>query len=76
MIRSVTLFDLVRDLRRKQTVGLTEGLAKSYSFQLASALRYLHEDVKIAHRGIKLEAVLLDNTRGATGMEEYHLIKL
>jgi serine/threonine protein kinase len=53
-----TLFDLVRDNRK----GLKSELAKRYSFQLASALRYLHEDMHVVHRDIKLENCLLDMT--------------
>ncbi|KAH0544350.1 hypothetical protein FGG08_001491 [Glutinoglossum americanum] len=53
-----TLFDLVRDNRQ----GLKSELAKRYSFQLASALRYLHEDMHVVHRDIKLENCLLDMT--------------
>ncbi|KAI9770389.1 MAG: hypothetical protein M1840_003275 [Geoglossum simile] len=53
-----TLFDLVRANRQ----GLKSELAKRYSFQLASALRYLHEDMHVVHRDIKLENCLLDMT--------------
>ncbi|KAI9783240.1 MAG: hypothetical protein M1839_004080 [Geoglossum umbratile] len=53
-----TLFDLVRDNRK----GLKSELARRYSFQLASALRYLHEDMHVVHRDIKLENCLLDMT--------------
>ena len=35
-------------------------LARKYSYQLASALRYLHEDVHVVHRDVKLENCLLD----------------
>jgi len=55
-----TLFDLVRDLRRKKRTGLPERLAKRYVYQLASAMRYLHNDVQVVHRDIKLENCLLD----------------
>ncbi|KAL4890500.1 kinase-like domain-containing protein [Aspergillus ambiguus] len=51
-----TLFDLVRQNRR----GLDMKLAKKYSYQLACALRYLHEDARVVHRDIKLENCLLD----------------
>ncbi|KAF2252000.1 kinase-like protein [Trematosphaeria pertusa] len=57
-----TLFDLVRDLRKKKKHGLPERLAKRYTYQLASAMRYLHNDVQVVHRDIKLENCLVDMT--------------
>ncbi|KAJ4990838.1 hypothetical protein SVAN01_03627 [Stagonosporopsis vannaccii] len=55
-----TLFDLIRDIRRKQKPGLSKKLVKRYAYQLASALRYLHNDVCVVHRDVKLENCLLD----------------
>ncbi|CAO2655194.1 Nn.00g102580.m01.CDS01 [Neocucurbitaria sp. VM-36] len=57
-----TLFDLVRDTRRKKKAGLPEHVVKRYAYQMASAMRYLHNDVQVVHRDIKLENVLLDMT--------------
>lgn len=62
-----TLFDLVRRSRGSASEndgrrGLDLLQAKSYSFQLACALRYLHEDIKICHRDVKLENCLVDMT--------------
>ncbi|KAK1094559.1 hypothetical protein LTR48_000108 [Friedmanniomyces endolithicus] len=34
-----------------------------YAYQLASALRYLHQDMRVCHRDIKLENCLIDMTR-------------
>ena len=57
-----TLFDLVRDTKRNKKAGLPEHLVKRYAYQLASAMRYLHNDVQVVHRDIKLENCLLDMT--------------
>jgi serine/threonine protein kinase len=57
-----TLFDLVRETRRKKRKGIALPLAKRYTYQLASAMRYLHNDVMIVHRDIKLENCLVDMT--------------
>ena len=50
-----SLFDLVRVNRQ----GLRGDLARRYSYQLASAVRYLHEDMRVVHRDIKLENCLV-----------------
>ncbi|KAI9678685.1 MAG: hypothetical protein M1817_005742 [Caeruleum heppii] len=50
------------DLMRMERKGLPAHLVKRYASQLASAMRYLHEDVRIAHRDIKLENCLLDRS--------------
>lgn len=58
-----TLFDLVHDRREKRLGGLPPAFARRYSYQLASAIRYLHVDAFVVHRDIKLENVLLDMSR-------------
>ena len=56
-----TLFDLVRQARKQGgRRGLVAPLATRYCAQLASALRYLHEDVHMVHRDVKLENCLID----------------
>lgn len=60
-----TLFDLVRKSRQNVSSnggrkGLPPKLAKSYAYQLACALRYLHEDIRVCHRDVKLENCLID----------------
>jgi hypothetical protein len=57
-----TLFDLIRDTRKKKANGLPAHLVKRYAYQLASAMRYLHNDVQVVHRDIKLENCLVDMT--------------
>ncbi|OQU94327.1 Protein kinase domain-containing protein isoform 4 [Cladophialophora immunda] len=51
-----TLFDLVRANRK----GVAQEFSKSYSYQLASALRYLHLDARVVHRDVKLENCLIE----------------
>lgn len=65
-----TLFDLVRQNRR----GLNTNLAKKYTYQLACALRYLHEDAQVVHRDIKLENCLLDPVESPDGTHTSNLI--
>lgn len=60
-----TLFDMVRTSRSSAgnnggRKGLEPKLAKTYAYQLACALRYLHEDIRVCHRDVKLENCLID----------------
>lgn len=57
--RGGSLFDLLR----KNRAGISARLAQRYSQQLACALRYLHEDMRIVHGDIKLENCLVDTSR-------------
>ncbi|EHY52618.1 hypothetical protein ABEF92_004691 [Exophiala dermatitidis] len=60
-----TLFDLVRANRQ----GVRHDLARSYSYQLASALRYLHLDARVVHRDVKLENCLIEpSSNGEPGL--------
>ncbi|KAJ5384330.1 hypothetical protein N7517_002241 [Penicillium concentricum] len=65
-----TLFDLVRQNR----TGLDPQLAKKYAYQLACAIRYLHEDARVVHRDIKLENCLLDPIESADGTTSSTLV--
>ena len=65
-----TLFDLVRRHRG----GLKLNQAKLYAYQLAQALRYLHQDARVVHRDIKLENCLLDLTPLADAEDVSHLV--
>ncbi|KAI9713088.1 MAG: hypothetical protein M1820_001073 [Bogoriella megaspora] len=62
-----TLFDLVRSSRKAGQKGLSAHLCTRYLAQLASALRYLHEDVRMVHRDVKLENCLIDMTSPDAG---------
>lgn len=58
-----TLHSVIRSRRQQYKEGergLPAHVAKRYTYQLASAIRYLHEDVHVVHRDVKLENVLLD----------------
>ncbi|KAI9367402.1 kinase-like domain-containing protein [Aspergillus egyptiacus] len=68
-----TLFDLIRQ-NRKRGISLDIQLAKKYSYQLACALRYLHEDARVVHRDIKLENCLLDPVELADGTRASNLV--
>lgn len=56
LIKGGTLYDLIKANRN----GISARLAQRYCFQLACALRYLHEDMRIMHKDIKLENCLVD----------------
>lgn len=65
-----TLFDLVRQNRS----GLDTNLAKKYTYQLACAIRYLHQDARVVHRDIKLENCLLDPIKSTDGRTSSNLV--
>ena len=58
-----TLFDVFKCHRQ----GLPPSLALKYSYQLASALRYLHQDARVVHRDVKLENCVLDRPAAEGG---------
>ncbi|RDW76602.1 serine/threonine-protein kinase [Aspergillus mulundensis] len=68
-----TLFDLIRQNRHNHR-SIEMGLAKKYTYQLALALRYLHEDARVVHRDIKLENCLLDPVELPDGTKTSNLV--
>lgn len=60
-----TLFELIRGNRQ----GLRLDHAKSYAYQLASAIRYMHGDARVLHRDVKLENCLIE-PQGPEGSDE------
>ena len=85
-----TLFDLVRSSRRKSSVtisprsnnpeepvpepGIPIKTVQHYLRQLASAIQYLHQDMLVVHRDIKLENCLVSTQR--TDLEQDPEMKL
>ena len=65
-----TLFDLIRSNRQ----GLPKDRARRYAYQLASAIRYLHEDVRVVHRDLKLENCLIDLSNPNSSAEGGNLL--
>lgn len=68
-----TLFHLIRQNRQSHRT-LSLKLAKKYTYQLACALRYLHEDARVVHRDIKLENCLLDPVELPDGVKTSNLV--
>ncbi|KAF2156959.1 kinase-like protein [Myriangium duriaei CBS 260.36] len=62
-----SLYDLIRDQRKSDVKSLNAETAKSYAFQLACALRYLHQDARVVHRDVKMENCLIDRDRALLG---------
>jgi hypothetical protein len=58
LCRDGNLFELLRQPANRE--GLSHARVTRYAGQLASALRYLHEDMRIVHGDVKLENCMLD----------------
>ena len=63
LVTNGTLWDLLKQNRQ----GLPVHIARKYACQLASAIRYLHEDVRIIHSDVKLENCLIDVSADGEG---------
>ena len=64
IVRGGTLFDIVREKRK---VGVGVERARRLGRGVAEALRYLHRDVRVAHRDLKLENCLLEEDEDEDG---------
>ena len=69
-----TLHELWREARASAAnndgrKGLEPKLAKRYAYQLACALRYLHEDIRVCHRDIKMENCLIGTSGPSSNTE-------
>ncbi|THY37733.1 kinase-like protein [Aureobasidium pullulans] len=76
LVESGSLYDLISELRNNGQMGLKHDLARKYAFQLASAIRYIHEDVRLIHRDVKLENCLVqvgDNDSGVLKLCDFGL---
>lgn len=62
-----TLYDLVKS---EHKTGLGAGLVVGYARQLAQALLYLHETMRIVHRDVKLENCLIEESEDAETCRE------
>ncbi|EPS42489.1 hypothetical protein H072_3535 [Dactylellina haptotyla CBS 200.50] len=58
-----TLFDYVK----KNRGGLKADVVKRFSSQISSALRYLHQDMRVVHRDIKPENILVNVEEDPSG---------
>ncbi|GBC07237.1 hypothetical protein RclHR1_07320010 [Rhizophagus clarus] len=55
-----TLLDYIKKHRQHEGKGLDEDEARNIFLEIAEALRYLHNDMRLVHKDIKLDNILLD----------------
>ncbi|PKY41501.1 kinase-like protein [Rhizophagus irregularis] len=55
-----TLLDFIKKHRKREGKGLDEDEARNIFLEAAEAVRYLHNDMRLVHKDIKLDNILLD----------------
>ncbi|CAG8529115.1 22743_t:CDS:2 [Dentiscutata erythropus] len=55
-----TLLDYVKKNSKGEGKGLDEDEARNIFLEIAEAVRYLHDDMRLVHKDIKLDNILLD----------------
>jgi len=56
-----TLLDYIKKHSKSEGKGIDEDEARNIFLEVAEAIRYLHNDMRLVHKDLKLDNILLDN---------------